>query len=204
MASEDPFLVMPWSSDFPIQEAYSTFQQYPLFRSSRNDSLTFGQYNINESEVTSLRSLGAINLPEARAATNLAFETERTFFGSDSNQNGNADAFRHSFWAGTLARRLGEQWATSYTRNHERGNPNEVIAKLMEFMDLWNNDLGIRLARQNPNVSDLEFARIIYDSILAGYGVRLVGGDKRIEQVDRAYVNTLNGLGANAIVPTGR
>lgn len=65
-----------------------------------------------------------------------------------NREDNHNDAFRHAFWSANLTRRYGEDWTKKYLIAHERraGQPPQ-----REAMDLYNNSLGVKIARENPN-----------------------------------------------------
>lgn len=86
-------------------------------------------------------------------------------FSRNDNHN---DAYRHALWSAKLAQEFGPDWAQEYTTAHERIPGNEPQR---EAMDLYNNNLGIQLVRDNPNASAEEIAKMIEDAINNGDAV---------------------------------
>ncbi|WP_147457591.1 LysM peptidoglycan-binding domain-containing protein [Paracoccus alkanivorans] len=81
------------------------------------------------------------------------------------SEDGHNDAFRHAYWNALMTDRFGEDFATSFGTAHEgvEGNP---AAK--EAMDLYNNEVGRRIASENPDASDEELAELVYDAVENG------------------------------------
>ena len=88
------------------------------------------------------------------------------------SHNGQKDALRHAVGAALLTRRFGTSWAKEYTNAHEE-KPENPTAE--EFMDRHNNDLGIRLASQYPDLSENELIDKVTEAIRDGYGIYIPG-----------------------------
>jgi len=84
-----------------------------------------------------------------------------------SNNDGHRDAFRHAYWNALLVREFGEPWAEQYATAHEAINdpPNPAD---QEAMDLYNNEVGRRIAMENPDVSNKEIADLIFQAVENG------------------------------------
>ncbi|MFD3505865.1 DUF6973 domain-containing protein [Nocardia sp. NPDC058666] len=73
---------------------------------------------------------------------------EQYFPNEDKNyQDNHADAFRHAYWNALLTEEFGEEWTREYTTKHEGREDNRSTR---EAMDLYNNELGRRVATENP------------------------------------------------------
>jgi RHS repeat-associated protein len=70
-------------------------------------------------------------------------------------QDGHADAFKHAYGAALLSLKFGEDWARRYTTAHEMLPGNEAAR---EAMDLYNNSIGLDIARTNPSLDELPTA----------------------------------------------
>lgn len=79
--------------------------------------------------------------------------------------NDHNDAFRHSYWSALQTRSRGSSWAEEYTTAHERIASNEPER---EAMDLYNNEVGRRIANENPFVTGDELAQKIQDAVEEG------------------------------------
>ena len=76
---------------------------------------------------------------------------------------GKKDAFRHVYWMAILSSRLGANRARSLGNAHELGNKLDFEKKVLEFgefsdltsmeMDLWNNEVGIQIGKQNKKAA---------------------------------------------------
>ncbi|MEU9113703.1 hypothetical protein AB0D04_18460 [Streptomyces sp. NPDC048483] len=83
----------------------------------------------------------------------------------DDEQDGHMDAFRHTYWNALMAQKYGVDWAERYGNAHERvpGNPAD-----REAMDLHNNDLGRRIAMENPTATPAQLAEKVQAAVQQG------------------------------------
>jgi hypothetical protein len=111
------------------------------------------------------------HVPEARA---------REWTGTD----GHLDAFRHAYWSARLTHAFGEDWARAFTTAHEAVPGNRPTP---EAMDLYNNSVGVRIAREHPGASPAQLATLVADAVRDG---RMVVVDRhgRLEWSDRVAV----------------
>lgn len=86
---------------------------------------------------------------------NTASQFGREFPGPE---DGHGDAMRHTLWNAMMAQKYGEEWTKGFTVAHEMrpGNPAQA-----EAMDLYNNEVGRRIARENPNASVDELKALV-------------------------------------------
>lgn len=75
------------------------------------------------------------------------------------------DAFRHAYLNALHAQSLGDEWTTDFWTAHER-KPNNLSAE--EAMDLHNNEVGRRIAAQNPHASKDELADLVEQAVADG------------------------------------
>ncbi|MGV9263428.1 DUF6973 domain-containing protein [Kitasatospora sp. NPDC003701] len=95
-----------------------------------------------------------------------AFDVSETkFSGVNGANDSHRDAFRHAYWNALMTKRFGEGWARRYANAHEQlpGNPGD-----RESMDLYNNEVGRRIAAANPHASDEELARLVEEAVRRG------------------------------------
>lgn len=94
-------------------------------------------------------------------------ESEDRFHGAGA-EDGHQDAFRHIYWNVLMSRQFGDDFAAAFATAHEGvpGNPAD-----REAMDLHNNELGRRIAREHPNASKEELQEIIMEEIKNGHAV---------------------------------
>ena len=84
--------------------------------------------------------------------------------------DGHRDAFRHVYWNALMSKNLGNDFAEQYGTAHEAIPEADSIAE-REAMDLYNNEVGRRIAQENPDASDEELAQICYDAVMNGDAV---------------------------------
>ena len=79
--------------------------------------------------------------------------------------DGHRDAFRHCYWNVLLAKRYGQKWSREFATAHEGapGNPAE-----REAMDLWNNEVGRKIAKDNPRLSEKKLADKVQEAVKNG------------------------------------
>jgi hypothetical protein len=117
---------------------------------------------------------GIVGLNTFKGTRDDAYAVSETMFqendeaGLPGAEDGHQDAFRHIYWNVLMSRRIGEDFATSFGTAHEGvpGNPAD-----REAMDLYNNELGRRIARENPDATEEELQQIIMESIRNGEAV---------------------------------
>ena len=81
------------------------------------------------------------------------------------NNDGHRDAFRHCFWNARLTKEFGIGWTRQFTTAHE-ALPDNSAAR--ESMDLWNNERGREIARDNPDASVDELATLVKAAVTDG------------------------------------
>ena len=83
-------------------------------------------------------------------------------------EDGHNDAFRHAYLNALLTDRFGGDFAEAFATAHE-GVPGNSADR--EAMDLYNNELGRRIASENPGASDDELADLVYQAVINGEAV---------------------------------
>lgn len=78
--------------------------------------------------------------------------------------DGHGDAFRHAYWNALMTREFGNEFAQQFATAHE-GSADTSDA---EAMDLYNNEVGRRIAMENPDASPQELADLVQDAIENG------------------------------------
>jgi hypothetical protein len=86
-------------------------------------------------------------------------------FGGEGGTDGHADAFRHAYWNAMLTQRFGEEWTQEYSTAHER-NPDSHPTPVA--MDLHNNEVGRRIALENPDASREELRDLVEQAVRNG------------------------------------
>ena len=112
--------------------------------------------------------------------------------------DGHNDAFRHAYLNALLTDRFGEDFAETFATAHEGvpGNPAD-----REAMDLYNNEVGRRIAMENPGASDEELADLVYQAVINGEAIVInVNGELafsdqvEVGQTGRARRETIEGV----------
>jgi hypothetical protein len=97
----------------------------------------------------------------------------------DGDKNGGqVDAFRHAYWMASLSENIGWRKALKLGRAHEKANYLDYKKHILEEgqhpdkasgdMDLYNNNIGIEIGKENINVKGQELQQLIISGILAG------------------------------------
>ncbi|MEI6864762.1 hypothetical protein [Flavicella sp.] len=100
-----------------------------------------------------------------------------TLLDQDKN-GGQVDAFRHAYWMATLAKEIGKNSAKSLGKAHEKGNYKQFKKNQFEDgthpdkpsseMDLFNNNIGINIFKENKNVNKMELISLVIEKIKKG------------------------------------
>ena len=72
--------------------------------------------------------------------------------------DGHTDAFRHAFWNARMTQQFGSEWTTQFATAHEAVDTSVNNSAVREAMDLYNNEVGRKIAADNPNASPAEIA----------------------------------------------
>ncbi len=103
---------------------------------------------------------------------------EKTSMLDGDPNGGKVDAFRHAFWMASLSQKM--RWKKAYRlgKAHEKGNyidykkhrqeDGTFPDKISSTMDLWNNDIGLQIGRNNRNISTDSLKMIVVEYILKG------------------------------------
>lgn len=125
--------------------------------------------HVTASEAKLLDSLGPGGLRDMKDVKEQAFAEADKRFPSQApapkRNDDHNDAFRHAFWNAQMTRHFGQDFAQDYGNAHERvplNTPNR------EAMDLHNNEVGRRIARDNPYVSDAKMGDLIEQAVRDG------------------------------------
>jgi hypothetical protein len=79
--------------------------------------------------------------------------------------DGHNDAFRHAFYNAMLSKEFGVDFAAAFGTAHE-GKPGNEADR--EAMDLYNNELGRKIAVANPDATPKQLAELIYSAVERG------------------------------------
>ncbi len=83
----------------------------------------------------------------------------------DWNNDGHTDAHRHALWNARMTQKFGEDWTAAYATAHEKAPANPGAR---EAMDLYNNEVGRRIGRDNPNASVEDLSRLVQTAVTNG------------------------------------
>lgn len=84
---------------------------------------------------------------------------EREWKGND----GHRDAFRHCWWNARLVKEFGFKWTEHFTTAHEATPGNTAAGR--EAMDLFNNEVGRKIARDNPKAKVSDLAALVRKAV---------------------------------------
>ena len=98
-------------------------------------------------------------------------------------EDGHNDAVRHACWNAPMTDRFGEGFGESFATAHE-GVPGPADK---EAMDLFNNELGRRIATGNPGAPDEELADLVFDAVRSDEAV-VIDGRGELAFCDRVAV----------------
>ncbi|WBU57172.1 DUF6973 domain-containing protein [Paracoccus sediminicola] len=98
--------------------------------------------------------------------------------------DGHNDAFRHAYWNATMTSRFGEDYAASFATAHE-GVPNNQADR--EAMDLYNNEVGRRIAVENPDATADELADLVYAALENGE-LLVIDGQNELAYSDQVAI----------------
>jgi hypothetical protein len=76
--------------------------------------------------------------------------------------NGHNDAFRHAYWSARMTQEFGPQFSKAFTTAHE-GVPGNEQAR--EAMDLYNNEVGRKIAIMHPKASEKHLQSLIRNAL---------------------------------------
>ena len=143
----------------------------------------------NKYEESWMKKYGYNDVIKAKSVHDEAFNESEAMFPDVQNRWLNeADAFRHAYLSAILAKKLGdEKKAKELLWAHEEENINYSVNKssitqfssLAEFresgngqldnnMDIYNNSVGLKIYRNNPNASEKELALLVYKALENG------------------------------------
>ncbi|UAK33389.1 wnt family protein [Nocardia asteroides] len=85
-----------------------------------------------------------------------------------SVDDGKGDAFRHAYWNALMTQKYGEDWTKEFATAHEKSGGN---TPQREAMDLYNNELGRKVALAHPDASPEEMKELIRNEINNGNAI---------------------------------
>ena len=128
-------------------------------------SMLVEQRPITRGEARLLDDIGLLGQKDFLDLRNAAYDTAEQRFPGQGAEDGHQDAFRHAYWNALMVQRFGLDWAARMGTAHERlpGNPAD-----REAMDLYNNEVGRRIAEQHPDASPEELADLVEQAVRRG------------------------------------
>jgi hypothetical protein len=158
--------------------AYKSVFEYALKTYSTDKFDTY--MHRTDSEKVFIRNLSNFSILEGfdKAAT-YAKNSAYINFPKSSLEDGQGDAFRHSFWSAEMTSVGGSQKALEFGTAHEDGQGNPFYKK---SMDLYNNSFGVNFAVAHPNLSRAEQEQML----------KTLSSDALIIDIDVLYPNTRN------------
>jgi hypothetical protein len=153
----------------------------PSFRGLEADFL--GEMEITRTEGRMLDELmarrGLLGLNQFRSMVKNAYGEAATRFADNpppegipadihrhwQSNDGHRDAFRHTYWNALMTRQYGEDWAKAFATAHE-GLPGNSANR--EAMDLYNNEVGRKIATDNPVASPEQLATLVEHAVHNG------------------------------------
>jgi hypothetical protein len=78
------------------------------------------------------------------------------------NNDGHRDAYRHTYWNARLVKEFNYKWTQQFTTAHE-ALPGNTASR--EAMDLYNNEVGRNIARDNPKASVDELEKLVRKAV---------------------------------------
>lgn len=138
--------------------------------------------NIPVSEAEALDSLGLFGLNDlnnlAKYPDGEAYSTADQYYPPEAGNefygqnDGHNDAFRHAYLNARMTQMFGAERAEALATTHEAlpGNPAN-----REAMDLYNNELGRRIATENPDASPEELAELVHQAVENGDAIVIDG-----------------------------
>ncbi|WP_326692280.1 MULTISPECIES: DUF6973 domain-containing protein [unclassified Streptomyces] len=151
-----------------------------------------GLLGMNESvtarEADMLDGLGLNGLEGFKDVQGKAFDTADDRFapeirnGAPNKNDNHNDAFRHTYWNALMTKKYGAEWTEKYATTHETRPGNQPER---EAMDLYNNEIGRRIAQDNPDASDEELADLVEKAVRKGDTVVVDHGGGRLAFSDQ-------------------
>lgn len=114
---------------------------------------------------------GLRGLQEFRDIRDDALKTAQERYPDAPGADSHLDAFRHAYWNALMVQKYGEDFARDFATAHE-GSAETADS---EAMDLYNNQVGRRIAVENPDASPEELANLIQQAVTNGEMVVIDG-----------------------------
>jgi len=120
------------------------------------------------SEARHLEDRGLLGAADAYGIYKTAIHDAENVFDGKGLTDGHSDAFRYAYWNAMLSHRFGEEWTASYTTAHERKPEGPDSHATAEAMDLHNNEVGRRIAAENPDANPGELSQLVSRAVENG------------------------------------
>ncbi|SDU33247.1 DUF6973 domain-containing protein [Gordonia westfalica] len=101
--------------------------------------------------------------------------------GPKTSSDGHGDAFRHTFWNALMTKEFGAEWTERFATAHE-GLGGNLPSR--EAMDLYNNEVGRRIATAHPDASPRELADLVDKAVRDGETL-VINSDNQIAWSDQ-------------------
>jgi hypothetical protein len=142
----------------------------------------FEPKDVTASEAAMLDQLSLVDKIKFYRIMTDAEDTAKEEFGGE--QDDHTDAFRHTYWNARMTQEFGEDWTKEYTSKHEARPDNAAVR---EAMDLYNNEVGRKIALANPDAGEEELQSLVKDAVDRGDTV-LIGQDKSLHWTNQVRV----------------
>ncbi len=120
---------------------------------------------VTRGEADLLDDLGLAGLKDSHDIYKTVQREAETIYQGQGSRDGHSDAFRHAYWNAMLANRFGQEWTEQYTTAHERVSTSAAAA---EAMDLYNNEVGRRIAADHPDAGPQELRDLVDEAMRRG------------------------------------
>lgn len=147
---------------------------------------------------------GLIGLNTFKDIRDDALQVAQERYPDQSQVDSHADAFRHAYWSARLTSEYGVEFAEAFGTAHEANPGNTANA---EAMDLYNNEVGRRIATENPDASPEELADLVQQAVENGE-MLVIGSDGELAWSDQVQMgnagrDTSDPLDGGMAVPDG-
>ncbi|WP_232000806.1 WXG100 family type VII secretion target [Mycobacterium kyorinense] len=164
--SEDPDGELDWEPPWPLSLATD-----PVHVTAREARM------LGKLSPFALRDLNQIK-EAAAVEAKVRFPPQN---GPNDTADNHTDAFRHAYWNALMTQRFGENWTRDFTTAHERLPNNPATA---EAMDLYNNEVGRKIAAANPHATPAQLADLVQQAVNRGDTVVIAPGGEKLAWSD--------------------
>ncbi|NUS43350.1 MAG: hypothetical protein HOQ24_06655 [Mycobacteriaceae bacterium] len=121
---------------------------------------------VTAGEAALLDKLGTGHFISAYMCEEIAADDAKEVFGGKGLGDGHSDAFRHAYWSALLAQKVGPEFSERFTTAHERTTEDSHATS--EAMDLYNNEVGRRIAAEHPHASRSDLMGYVEQAVRDG------------------------------------